>query len=174
MKRRKRHSIPGLNATSTADISFMLLIFFLVATSIDADKGLRRQLPPPEDEERQVQADVNRDDVLTVSLAADGSMTANDETVTDEQLRVLATNFISSVGKKHIIAIEAHPDSPYESYFKMQNMLSMAYADARDSKARQQFGKAMAQCTIEQQEAISEQLPWRVAENYHEQEGGEP
>ena len=45
---RKLHGVPGLNTTSTADISFMLLIFFLVTTSMDVDKGLLRQLPAPE------------------------------------------------------------------------------------------------------------------------------
>ena len=47
MIRIKRHRrVPRLNTTSTADISFMLLIFFLVTTSMDIDKGLLRQLPP--------------------------------------------------------------------------------------------------------------------------------
>ena len=44
--RRRRHTVPKLDATSTADISFMLLTFFLVTTSMDSDKGLIRQLPP--------------------------------------------------------------------------------------------------------------------------------
>ena len=50
--RRKRREVPGLNTTSTADISFMLLVFFLVTTSMDADKGMNRQLPPKTDEKQ--------------------------------------------------------------------------------------------------------------------------
>ena len=46
MFRHKEHRVPGLNTTSTADISFMLLIFFLVTTNMDIDKGLQRQLAP--------------------------------------------------------------------------------------------------------------------------------
>ncbi len=46
IKRQKRR-VPQLNTTATADISFMLLTFFLVTTSMDVDKGLVRQLPPP-------------------------------------------------------------------------------------------------------------------------------
>ena len=42
----RRRSVPQLNTTSTADISFMLLIFFLVTTNMDVDKGITRQLPP--------------------------------------------------------------------------------------------------------------------------------
>ena len=44
---RKKRKVPGLNASSTADISFILLIFFLVTTSMDTDSGLARRLPPP-------------------------------------------------------------------------------------------------------------------------------
>ena len=49
---KKKRKVPGLNASSTADISFILLIFFLITTSMDTDMGLARRLPqPPEDEE---------------------------------------------------------------------------------------------------------------------------
>ena len=53
--RRNRNETPGLNTTSTADISFMLLIFFLVTTSMDVDKGLLRQLPSPEPQKKEQQ-----------------------------------------------------------------------------------------------------------------------
>ena len=53
---RKKRKVPGLNASSTADISFILLIFFLVTTSMDTDSGLARRLPPPpEDEQNEAQ-----------------------------------------------------------------------------------------------------------------------
>ena len=44
---RKKRKVPAMNATSSADIAFMLLIFFLITTSMDTDKGLARRLPPP-------------------------------------------------------------------------------------------------------------------------------
>ena len=51
MFERKKRQVPSLNTTSTADISFMLLILFLVTSSMDIDKGLTRQLPPLTPEE---------------------------------------------------------------------------------------------------------------------------
>lgn len=45
-RRKFEYKVPGLNTTSTADISFIFLIFFLVTTSMDADKGITRELPP--------------------------------------------------------------------------------------------------------------------------------
>ena len=49
--KRRKHRVPELNTTSTADISFMLLTFFLVTTSMDVDRGIVRQLPPADSEE---------------------------------------------------------------------------------------------------------------------------
>ena len=57
--RRQKHRVPALNTTSTADISFMLLIFFLVASSMDVDKGLSRQLPPADNQQKDPKSDYN-------------------------------------------------------------------------------------------------------------------
>ena len=64
--RRKHREVPGLNTTSTADISFMLLVFFLVTSSMDTDHGLARKMAPI-DEHKQEQQDVNRSNVLQIS-----------------------------------------------------------------------------------------------------------
>ena len=69
--RRKQHETPGLNTTSTADISFMLLIFFLVTTSMDVDKGLLRQLPSPEPQKKeQQQSVVDKANLMELRLTA--------------------------------------------------------------------------------------------------------
>ena len=75
VKREKRHSIPELNTTSTADISFLLLIFFLLTTSMDSDKGLGRMMPPPEPDKQEEMQDVKKDNVLTLHLMKDGKLT---------------------------------------------------------------------------------------------------
>jgi len=66
--RRKRQEIPALNTTSTADISFMLLIFFLVTSSMDADKGLLRQLPPPNDATEEQEVEIKKRNILELEL----------------------------------------------------------------------------------------------------------
>ena len=65
--RRRHREVPELNTTSTADISFMLLVFFLVTSSMDADKGMGRMLPPVNDQ--QEQRDISRSDILQLSIA---------------------------------------------------------------------------------------------------------
>lgn len=174
IRRRSPQSVPTLNATSTADISFMLLIFFLVATSMDADLGLKRQLPPADDAQQQVQVDVNKDLLLALELSADGTLAANGQPLPMADLRHVAADFIGEVGPRHLITLNAHPEASYDCYFLLQNQLSLAYADARNQRALQQFHQPMAQCSADQQADINGQLPWRIAESYPKEEGGQP
>ena len=125
--RHHRHSeIPSLNTSSTADISFMLLIFFLVTSSMDAGKGLKRQLPPPPQDQEQV-ADILDSDIMTVTLAADNSLTLNGEAVTLEQLQKEVRQFAAVNPKHRVVAVETSPQTTYDAYFKLQNAIVAAY-----------------------------------------------
>ena len=66
MIRRRKRTIPELDMTSTADISFMLLIFFLVASSMDLDKGITRLMPPSD--EKKVEMQVERDKLIELTI----------------------------------------------------------------------------------------------------------
>lgn len=124
---RRRHSqVPSLNTTSTADISFMLLVFFLVTSSMDSDKGLRRQLPPPPETEQQAM-DIKREDVMTVTLNADGTITVEGEKVNDSQLQQRITEFAAVAPKRRVIALDVSPDATYNDYFHMQQTAVAAY-----------------------------------------------
>ena len=77
--RRRNRSVPSLNTTSTADISFMLLIFFLVTSSMNVDKGLARVLPPSDKQEQSVETLVERDQLLTITVTAYNRFLVNDQ-----------------------------------------------------------------------------------------------
>lgn len=86
--RRKSHETPGLNTTSTADISFMLLIFFLVTTSMDVDKGLLRQLPSPEPQKKERQESVvDKNNLMAIHLTAGDTLLVNDKPMKVAQLK---------------------------------------------------------------------------------------
>ncbi len=77
---RKKRKLPALNASSMADISFLLLTFFLLVSSMDTDSGLARRLPPPpQDEDNQQTVDVQRRNLLVVLV------NSNDETMVTSQ-----------------------------------------------------------------------------------------
>ena len=102
---RTRPEIPQLNTSSMADISFMLLIFFLVTTSMDTQKGLQRQLPPHNPEQQHEQRDIDRKKVISLHLTKDGSLTLDDKPIDVKDIRRPLKEFIVRVGPTHIIEL---------------------------------------------------------------------
>ena len=167
MFKRKKRQVPSLNTTSTADISFMLLIFFLVTSSMDVDKGLSRLLPPLTPEEQQQKpTDVDERNVLQLHILADGTLTCNNQPLAIGQLQSRVETFVGSEAErlKHIIQIDADREASYDTYFQVQDAIVSAYRHLRDQQARRQFGMPMSRCSAEQQEMLRSYYPQRVAE----------
>ena len=171
-RKRYRQQIPELNTTSTADISFMLLIFFLVTSSMDTDKGLLRQMAPPPVEQQQPQ-DINRELVMQVALDAHDQLTCDGTAVSLEQLgeAVMAKALVSRTG--HVISVQADRETSYEAYFQMQNTIVNAYQTLRERYAHEQFGKSYARCNADERTAVNDYYPQRISE-VPIQEGGRP
>lgn len=170
--RKRRHHIPELNTTSTADISFMLLIFFLVTTSMDVDKGLRRQLPPAQQEKVEQESLVDKGKLMELKITEDNALLLNGQPVNMNELRIRTEEFITRVGKEHLISVSASPESAYETYFNLQNELMAAYKNVRDRLARQRYGRALEACNETQRNVITQQCPQRIAETYQTSEEG--
>ena len=163
--RRKRREVPGLNTTSTADISFMLLVFFLVTTSMDVDKGMNRQLPPKQDEKQEMM-DVDRSKVMSLALSEEGLLTIDEKPANIDKIRRQLKEFIVSTGPSHIIELKTDRTCDYDTYFHLQNEIVRSYREIRDAAAKQQFGKPYSKCSVEQREQLMEKYPQRVQEVY--------
>lgn len=164
-RHRKRHSVPGLNTTSTADISFMLLIFFLVTTSMDSDKGLSRQLPPPDPDDQEKLKDIDKTKVLTIHLTGNDNVTIDEKPAKiNDALRKDVRHFIIEKGKEHIIELQVDRNADYESYFHLQNQLVRAYKELRDAASQKKYGKTFNQCNDDEREVILEVYPQRIQE----------
>ena len=178
MFERKKRQVPSLNTTSTADISFMLLILFLVTSSMDIDKGLTRQLPPLTPEEQRVeQTDVDERNVLRLQITADGQLICNDEPLPASQLRARVEEFVGVTSDRlqHIIQLETDRAASYEAYFDVQNEIVAAYNALRNQRARQRYGHSLTECTPEQKTQLRDYYPQRIAEvNNANEEGGRP
>ncbi len=167
MIKRRKHIVPALNTTSTADISFMLLIFFLVASSMDVDKGLLRQLPPADTKEEPLEVDVNKERLMELKITGDNQLLLDGQPVEVNGLRNRVAEFVSRVGSKHLISIDADPNSSYETYFKMQNEIVVAYAMVRNELAKRKFGQPLSRLTNDKRDEVKALLPQRIAEIYH-------
>jgi biopolymer transport protein ExbD len=189
---KKKKKMPGLNTSSTADISFMLLIFFLVTTSMDTDKGLSRRLPnPPDPDQEDAQVDIKSRNIMYVRLNSEGQLWVKDETFNDyvdiSSLRQRAKDFIKNeqnfskwpekhvkninllgrcfVTDKHVISVQTARDTPYNAYFQVQNELVAAYNELREELAKEKFNRAYEYLTQEEKDAIRlEYYPQHISE----------
>ena len=164
--RRKSHETPGLNTTSTADISFMLLIFFLVTTSMDVDKGLLRQLPSPEPQKKEQQTVVDKANLMALRLTAGDTLLVNDKPMQVSQLKEETIRFVHHLGKKHLISIESDRDADYNLYFQMQNQLMEAYSQLRNETAQKKYHRDYALLNNDQKEQVRNICPQRITESY--------
>lgn len=189
-----RRESPEINAGSMADIAFLLLIFFLVTTTMDVDTGLTRKLPPPIEEELENPPEIRERNVFQVLVNANDDLLVEGEPMLVSNLRAKAKLFIVGdasdesmpefkytdvplLGRmlvsKQIVSLQNDRGTSYEMYIKVQNELVGAYNEVREEYAQQKFGKTMqqledaAQATElfkEQLKAVKKVYPQRISE----------
>ena len=162
-RKRYHRQIPELNTTSTADISFMLLIFFLVTSSMDTDTGLMRQMAPPPLENEQPM-DIQKDLVMRVELDSHDQLTCDGETVTLQELTEKVVSMASVNRTTHVISILADRKTTYEAYFRMQEAVVRGYQTLRQQYAQQHYGKDYLRCNNEEKAAVNDYYPQRISE----------
>ncbi len=172
--RRRQQDVPELNTTSTADISFMLLVFFLVTSSMNTDQSMSRKLSPPDDQQQE-QKDIQRSNVLQVRLDADDQLFCDDQPVSIMQLQQQVESFVASrQSSRHVIAVETSSQTSYNAYFNMQDAIVTAYHSLREKMAQQKYHHAFAVCTPEERAAIMARYPQRISEGIRVEKGGQP
>lgn len=172
-----KRQLQEINAGSMADIAFLLLIFFLVTTTMDVDTGLMRGLPPIPDEPEQNQDDkVKERNIFVVKINKFDQLLVEGEQMDIHQLRERAREFIANpqdkddlprkdwkninyFGKVYvpvnpIISLQNDRGTSYETYIMVQNELLAAKNELRDELAGQQFNKKFDDLEEEQQKAV--------------------
>ncbi len=153
--RRNKRQVPGVNTASTADISFMLLIFFLVTTSMDVDKGLFRLLPSPEPQKQlKTETIVDKNTLMALHVTADHRLLLNDKPIEVSRLKGEIIQFVNRLGNRHLISIESDREADYDLYFQMQNQIMMAYNELRNQYSMKHFGKAFDALSSSQKESV--------------------
>ncbi len=152
----------------------MLLIFFLVTSSMNADKGLMRQLPPP-DEQETAQVDIHRSDVLQLRIDASDKLWVDDEPLSPDALQQRVEQFLASRRSEHfVVGVQPSRATTYATYFSVQNTIVAAFKAQRERIALRQFGHPLALCTDEERAVVTRRLPLRISETYPSatEEGG--
>ncbi|TBN03238.1 biopolymer transporter ExbD [Hyunsoonleella flava] len=146
-----KRSAPEVNAGSMADIAFLLLIFFLVTTTIEKDSGINRKLPPIEETDPPI---IKQKNIFTVLINKHDQLLVEDEPMEIKDLRKAAVEFLDNNGDgtcdfckgardpkssdnpdKAIISLKNDRQTSYGAYISVQNELVAAYNELRNRRA---------------------------------------
>ena len=188
--------IPAINASSMADISFLLLIFFLVTTSMDVNQGLARRLPPPIPPDQKVEdTDINKRNLFVVKINWENRLLVQGQELDVRQLRAKAKEFIVNAEdaadmpklfeedfgepfgtlkytKEHVISVQNDAETQYQAYLEVQNELVAAYNELREECAQKYFHTAYADLDEEWQKKIQKIYPQKISEAEPKNYGG--
>lgn len=180
-----------------ADISFLLLIFFLVTTSMDVNQGLARRLPAPVPPDQKVEnTDINKRNLMVVKINSANQLMVQGQLLDIKQLRAKAKEFIKNenddatlpklveedfgepIGvvkytKDHVISVQNDVDTQYQAYLDVQNELVAAYNELRDECARRYFNKGYNELDEDQQKQVQKVYPQKISEAEPKNYGGE-
>lgn len=161
-----------INAGSMADIAFLLLIFFLVTTTIDVDKGVLVKLPPWSNEPPP-EMKMNTRNVYSVLVNAENQLLVRGEPASIETLRKNTKEFIINPRRredmaehptKAIISIKNDRGTSYKTFLEVYNELKAAYNELRNEESQKRHGKEFEFITREQQKAIRADIPLVISE----------
>lgn len=190
---RKSRETPEINGGSMADIAFLLLIFFLVATTMDIDTGLSRKLPPYNPEAEESNDQIKERNVYVVLINSNDQLLVEGQQMNVYNLREAAKEFIVNPENKEnlpektpkeidflgermiskgIISLQNDRGTSYGMYIKVQNELIAAYNEVRDEVSMREFGKFYDDLTEDKQDAIKEYYPQIISEAEPKNIGG--
>ena len=158
-----KRAAPEVNAGSMADIAFLLLIFFLVTTTIETDTGISRKLPPIDDTNEPPPI-IKQKNIFTVLVNGKDELLVEDERMKLKDLRKAAVEFLDNGGDgtcdychgkkdpnssdnpdKAIISLKNARETSYKMYVSVQNELVAAYNELRDKRAMSLYGKTFTE-----------------------------
>ena len=179
-------STPSLNTTSSADIAFLLLIFFLVSTTMDVDKGIQRRLPPmPDENQKQQDIKVNRRNIVVVRINSQDRILAGgvpmDVTQVKEKIKEFIVNPTNSESlpekemkdiegfgqyavSKGVVSLQNDRGTSYSAYLRVQNEIVKAFNEIRDDFAMVNYGSKYADLDEEKQRIVRDAVPQSISE----------
>ena len=180
----KRKS-PGINTGSMADISFLLLTFFLLTSSINTEQGIPRRLPPPSEKDKPIVVDINKRNVCNIMVNFKDEISVNSEMIPVSQLTLRAKEFlenplnspnlpekelklIENMGEypisKGVLSLTNDQSTSYNMYVLVQNELQRAVNELRDKVSMQYFGKVYEKLDTALQKSIQKAVPMNISE----------
>ena len=181
-----KRQIQEINAGSMADIAFLLLIFFLVATTMNVDTGISRVLPPMPDENQKDEAiDVKKRNILLVYVSKFDDVMVGGQRMDLSQIKDKAKEFITNptnspdlperkvvdienFGKfpvsQGVVSLQNDRGTSYDMYIRVQNELTRAFNEVRNELSMQKYGKKYEDLDDDARKAIQTAIPLKISE----------
>ncbi|MCC6384179.1 MAG: biopolymer transporter ExbD [Bacteroidia bacterium] len=181
MPKSKVRDVPEINAGSMADIAFLLLIFFIVATTMDVDSGISTKLPPMPENEQEPPPPLKERNVFQVLVNANNQILVEGEWSDISKLKDEAKEFINNNGKKDnlsenpekaVISLQNDRGTSYDMYIQVQNELKRAYNELRNEASQDKFGRKFNDLPADQQREIQKMYPMKISEAEPKNIGG--
>ncbi len=172
LKKREREGAE-INGSSMADIAFLLLIFFLVTTTINVDTGIGMVLPPPLDEEVDPPP-IRERNLMNVLVNAQGLILMDEQPVSINEVKDKLIEFIDNPANNEelsmspeaaIVSLKTQRETPYNIYIDMLDEVMSAYKELRDAASRANYGVEYARLVENspQQEQIKDMYPKKIS-----------
>ena len=175
---------PEINSSSTADIAFLLLCYFLMTTTMGDQSGLQRRLPPIPDKEQAQDQKVNRRNIVVVRINSADKLFAGTEAMDIAFLKDKMKEFLANPkndpnlpekeekefdGKKYmvskgVISLQNDRGTSYQAYIAVQNELVKAVNELRDEFSMQEYGKVFNRLSSDEQELVKKVVPQNISE----------
>ena len=179
---RSKKAAPKVNAGSMADIAFLLLIFFLVTTTMANDKGIQRKLPPI-CKTLDCTGDIYERNILRISLNGNQEIMVENELISIENLKETVKTFVDNNGdnsctycngfkdatssdnpSKAVISLQSHPQSSYELFVNVQDELTKAYYELRNTYSKNILDKSLDNLSENEIILLKKAYPFIISE----------
>ncbi len=167
-----RRKLQEINAGSMADIAFLLLIFFLVTTTMESMYGIARKLPPPPDPHQEIPP-VKERNLLEILINRNDQLMIEDHPAKFSDIKGEVIKHITNFGKDPhyadkpkdaVVNITHDRGTSYKAYITVYNEIIKAYNEVRNKVAIAKYGKPFDELTKEQQKEIKDMYPQIIAE----------
>ncbi len=151
-------------SSSMADIAFLLLLFFLVSTTIDVDTGIGLTLPEYIPPEQQEFAPMSKDRMAALLINAAGDVLLNNEQISVNQVKEkLKPRIISKINlpkkKKLVVSVKTDRKTNYNVYIQVLDQVKGAYFEVRDEYSRKTYGRPFKDLNEEEQKDVRSKIP---------------
>ena len=177
---------PSINSSSTADIAFLLLCYFLMTTTLGSQTGLSRRLPQiPDPNQKQEDIKINARNIVIVKINSSDRLLAGSEPIDISQLKDKIKEFLTNPAEdpslpekevkniegygpyavsKGVISLQNDRGTSYRAYIAVQNELVKAVNELRDDFSYRTYGKAFDKLNEEQQTIVKAAIPQNISE----------